>query len=368
MAYLIKAYTFEEKVPANNDFPYWGITSVSFADAAEQDIYLDDPDNSFDAVSTHEKLGQQVLRDVVISGETVHEGSVLTFLKDKLVLIIDRETNAEYLVMLPRTIGRKYKLSTDIGDRTTVLVVPAEGTTQQFDPARTYKVSIPVNGRNIPMQPTEIPQSYLGTICFGAGTLIMTAYGPRRVEELSAGDLILTRDRGPRPLCWIGHRHVSARVLDLAPNLRAVRILKGALGNGYPDQDLTVSPQHRVLIDSPVAERICGAAEGLVAAKHLCGMPGISIEDPPEGVDYYHLLFDRHELVQSNGCWTESLFTGPEALKAVSPSARREIQTLFPQLFADPSTPRNGVRRFLSGREVKELIRRHRKNAKPLLA
>ena len=35
-------------------------------------------------------------------------------------------------------------------------------------------------------------------------------------------------------------------------------------------------------------------------------------------VTYYHLLFDAHEIVQSNGCWTESLFLGDAAHVALS--------------------------------------------------
>lgn len=38
------------------------------------------------------------------------------------------------------------------------------------------------------------------TICFVAGTLIETADGPRPVEALQPGDLVLTRDHGLQPL------------------------------------------------------------------------------------------------------------------------------------------------------------------------
>ena len=366
MAYLIKAFTFASPVPAPQGFPLYGESGVSFADAKEEHIYLDDVTNSFDAIS--HPVDQHILREIVIGGKTLNVGTTLTYKGGTVAKIISTDTRDEYLAVMPRAIGSGIHYTSTLGDGTTVLIMPAYDTTPDFDPAKEYKFSSTYTRNSIPMKAAEIPKGYLGTVCFAAGTMIMTVSGPRPVEDLSVGELVMTRDRGPRPLCWIGHRHVSARVLDLAPNLRPVTIRKGALGNRLPRHDLTVSPQHRVLIDSPVAKRICGAAEGLVAAKHLCDMPGVSIGDPPEGVEYYHLLFDRHELVQSNGCWTESMFTGPEALKSLGPSARREIRALFPQLFADQSTPRNGVRRFLTGKEAKELTRRHLKNDKALLA
>jgi len=37
--------------------------------------------------------------------------------------------------------------------------------------------------------------------CFVAGSMIETADGPRAVEGLTAGDMVMTRDDGPQPLC-----------------------------------------------------------------------------------------------------------------------------------------------------------------------
>ena len=49
-------------------------------------------------------------------------------------------------------------------------------------------------------------------------------------------------------------------------------------------------------------------------------------------VTYVHFLFDRHQIMESDGAETESLFTGPEALKTVDSAARIEILHLFPEL------------------------------------
>src|SRR5690606_24870473 len=114
--------------------------------------------------------------------------------------------------------------------------------------------------------------------------------------------------------------------------LRPIRIRAGALGNGTPSSDLVLSPQHRVLVRSRIAQKMFGATEVLVAARQLLLLDGIDIATDLTEVEYFHMLFDRHEVVISNGALTESLYTGAQALQAVGKAARDEIFTLFPQL------------------------------------
>jgi hypothetical protein len=49
-------------------------------------------------------------------------------------------------------------------------------------------------------------------------------------------------------------------------------------------------------------------------------------------VEYFHLLFEEHQIVYAEGAASESLFTGPEALKVVSPAVRAEIIGIFPDI------------------------------------
>nr|AIA91314.1 CAZy families GT4 protein [uncultured Gluconobacter sp.] len=99
----------------------------------------------------------------------------------------------------------------------------------------------------------------------------------KRIEDLRVGDLVLTKDDGPQPLRWISSRHVSAEMLAAHPNMRPIRIRAGALGEGLPLRDLIVSPQHRMLVRSKVAERMFGEEEVLVAAKHLLELDGVDV-------------------------------------------------------------------------------------------
>lgn len=207
----------------------------------------------------------------------------------------------------------------------------------------------------------------LEVICFGAGTLILTATGPRDVAGLAVGDRVMTRDRGLQAIRWIGTARLSAAELAANPHLQPIRIRAGALGPAIPDADLIVSPQHRILVRSTIAQRMFGTMEILVAAKQLLQVEGVDIAHDLASVDYVHFLLDRHEVVTANGTESESLFTGPQALKSVGPAARAEILALFPE-FQDEDYEAVPAIAIASGRLGRKLALRHVRNARPLVA
>jgi Ca2+-binding RTX toxin-like protein len=168
--------------------------------------------------------------------------------------------------------------------------------------------------------------------CFTLGTMILTDRGEVAVEALAVGDLVMTRDNGLQPLRWIGQRKLSALELQADPDLQPVRIAKGTLSGAGPDRTMLVSPQHRVLIEGARAELLFGEAEVLVPAKHLIGHADVTRALPAEGVTYLHILFDRHEIVQSDGIWTESFQPAERMLSAMDADVRAEVLALFPQL------------------------------------
>ncbi len=203
--------------------------------------------------------------------------------------------------------------------------------------------------------------------CFAAGTLIETPDGPVAVERLQAGDMVLTLDNGPQPVGWVGARRLSPAELDAAPHLRPVRIAAGALAPGLPRRDLVVSPQHRMMLSSKIARRMFGSAQVLVAARKLLGHEGVAVlEDTPEGVEYFHILFDDHQIVYANGTPTESLHVGPEARKALPPEAQAEIRELFPHLWAGKAGPVPARQIVMKTGRVARLLMRHAKNDKAL--
>ena len=214
--------------------------------------------------------------------------------------------------------------------------------------------------------PTNANGEFEGILCFAAGTEIETDKGLVPVEDLQISDLIRTMDNGFQPIRWVGMRKLTQAELTLHPKLKPILIRADALGTGFPKRDLVVSPQHRILLSSPIALRMFGSKEVLVAAKKLLSIDGIEkIENSSDGVDYYHIMFDQHEIVWSNGTATESLFTGPEALKAVSKSAFAELRSLFPQIFETDYEPTAARPIPNKGKKVKKLLSRHKSNQKP---
>lgn len=205
--------------------------------------------------------------------------------------------------------------------------------------------------------------SYQSVVCFTAGTEIATPQGWRRVENLRPGDMVLTRDNAEQPVVWTAERRLSRRELALRPNLHPVRIRAGALGPANPSQDLLVSPQHRILLHSKIAERMFGTREVLVPAIKLIHLPGVAQMQPLGEVVYHHFLLEKHHLITANGAVTESFFPGQQALHSITKRAREELFILFPEL------GRTGVisnyhsaRLFVSGKAASKLVNRHIKH------
>ncbi|MRU16035.1 Hint domain-containing protein [Roseovarius sp. A21] len=163
--------------------------------------------------------------------------------------------------------------------------------------------------------------------CFVAGTLIKTPQGDVPVEELQAGDLVITQDNGAQPLRWAGSREVPA-IGQFAP----IRIAANTFGR---HKTLFLSPLHRVLIRDSLSEILFGEREVLVAARDLVNDQSVRrIEGGT--VTYVHILFDRHQVVYSEGLETESFLPGPQITKSFEADIVEEICTLFPEI--DPTT------------------------------
>ncbi|WP_407703788.1 Hint domain-containing protein [Tabrizicola oligotrophica] len=167
--------------------------------------------------------------------------------------------------------------------------------------------------------------------CFTPGTLIATPKGEVPVEHLKAGDRVITRDNGIQEIRWTGQKALGWRDLATNPHLKPVLIRQGSLGNGLPERDMMVSPNHRMLVANDRTALYFDEHEVLVSAKHLVAAAGIQSIDSI-GTTYIHFMFDRHEVVLSNGAWTESFQPGDFTLKGMGNAQRAEIFELFPDL------------------------------------
>lgn len=190
--------------------------------------------------------------------------------------------------------------------------------------------------------------------CFTPDSQIQTFMGEMRAADLQIGDRVLTRDDRFQPIRWIGKRDLNAEELAAAPALRPVLIKAGALGDGVPLRDLTVSPQHRMLISGGKVALWFGEDEVFVPAVQLTCLDGVEQLDVAE-VSYIHFMFDQHQVVLGDGAWSESFQPGDMTLAGMDQAQRDEVLTLFPEL-SDGSHSYAAARPTLTGQETRVLF------------
>lgn len=196
-------------------------------------------------------------------------------------------------------------------------------------------------------QSPGVPQRNFETVnvvCFVRGTRISTASGDVEIQNLQEGDMVITGDHGPQPIRWIGSSTVCGQ-RHLAP----IRIRQGALGN---TRDLCVSPQHRMLLRGWHAELHFGTSEVLVPAKHLVNDTSIR-RDVRDEVEYWHILFDSHEIVRAEGIQSESLHPGTMGIGGMETDVQEEIFNIFPHLRTDIDTYGAAARMSLKKKEAR---------------
>lgn len=180
-------------------------------------------------------------------------------------------------------------------------------------------------------------------VCFVRGTNIETQNGEIAIENLRHGDMVKTLDNGYQPIRWIGSTTVPA-VGNLAP----YRIRKDTLGN---KRDLLVSPQHRMMLSGWQLELLFDETEVLATAKSLQNDCTITRQEGGD-VEYFHMLFDTHEIVFAEGAPSESFHPGEQGMDAISEQSRDEIYRLFPELEFDLQAYGTVARRSLKSYET----------------
>jgi hypothetical protein len=279
---------------------HFGTLSVT-----DDDLSFDDDDESSQVLSS-----DQTLNGVAFTAGTIVES--------EYVIVVQDNNGTQYRMQAVSMQGNAWTTYgfTFLGD------TPPTGVPLTW--VSTEDVSQGVDAYPMPMM-SPSPS------CFTPGVLIRTPEGPRRIERLQPGDLVLTLDHGPQPVLRLLRRQL--RFGAASHPHKPVEIAAGALGPGIPAQRLVVSPQHRILLHG---------AEGavLVAAKALLGQPGVRLMQGRRRVEYLHLLFDRHQVIWSNDLLSESFLPGRMALIGLDAETRRELLEIFPEALGQPQPAR----------------------------
>jgi hypothetical protein len=124
------------------------------------------------------------------------------------------------------------------------------------------------------------------TPCFAAGTRILTVLGEVAVEKLEPGMMLVTAHAGVQPVKWIGTRHYAGAFIAGNRDVLPIVIKAGAIDDGVPARDLTVSPGHAMMIDG-----------ALVHAKRLLNGRTIIQRDAVDAISYFHIEMASHEVI-----------------------------------------------------------------------
>jgi hypothetical protein len=95
----------------------------------------------------------------------------------------------------------------------------------------------------------------------------------------------------------------------------------------------------------------------------LIGFNGICRVNTNKPFHYIHLLLPKHSIIEANGIKTESLFLGQNVLADLS---RSEMATIRRTLKPSELCAMVPARVNASGKKLKQLLMRHRKNGKQL--
>ncbi|WP_299301161.1 Hint domain-containing protein [uncultured Litoreibacter sp.] len=193
-------------------------------------------------------------------------------------------------------------------------------------------------------------------ICFTAGTRIGTPDGHQLVEHLGVGDMVQTKDNGVQQILWIGARRITGARMYAMPELRPVRLRAGALEVKVPDEDLLVSPHHRMLYSGPNAQDLFNAQEVLISARDMVNDHSIYVDYSVREVTYIHLMFARHQILWANGVPTESFHPANTTLETVEPQQRDALLDVFPDLADDLQSYGGHARRNLAKPEAAILL------------
>lgn len=186
--------------------------------------------------------------------------------------------------------------------------------------------------------------------CFAKGTRILTPRGEVAVENFAIGDLVITREGEELPIVWIGRRDVNIAA-QLRPEIvRPVIIEAGALADGMPARNLTVSPDHALYLDGV-----------LIPAKDLINWTTIRQNHSATSVIYYHLELPRHAVLFAEGTPAESfldtghrgVFDNAEEAVIALPAAmqsRREAESCAPLCTSGPAL--EAIRQRIASRQV----------------
>ena len=145
-------------------------------------------------------------------------------------------------------------------------------------------------------------------------------------------------DNGYQPVRFVYGWTVPARGKN-----RPIVFKAGTIGN---DSDVVVSQEHKILIDSirsDLVPTLLRHEDHLIKASLLVNGSDVYIDRSVESVEYFHIMFDHHELIYCNGSISESWQPKLKNLHR-NPELKAALLREFPDFEIIPNNDRRPVR------------------------
>ena len=139
---------------------------------------------------------------------------------------------------------------------------------------------------------------FLSSVCYVAGTHILTSDGERTIESLLPGEMVATLSGSKiiqQPIKWIGRRRVDIAAHPRPDTVVPIRVCRHAVADNVPRVDLLVSPDHAILFDGK-----------LICARQLVNGTTIRQDIRRPIVEYLHIELDEHAILLAEGLPAES--------------------------------------------------------------
>lgn len=163
-------------------------------------------------------------------------------------------------------------------------------------------------------------------VCFTTGMRFQTKNGLTAAEDLEVGQEVETFDNGYQPIRFIYRRKV------LATGTHAPIVFeKGALGS---NERFVVSQKHRIhtsMLEGRASWYHDKFSNNLIEARELLNGTSIRILTTQKDVEYFHIMFDNHELVWSEGVLSETWQPHRRNLRR-DKALREELLSIFPEI------------------------------------
>jgi hypothetical protein len=186
--------------------------------------------------------------------------------------------------------------------------------------------------------------------CFAAGTRLLTEKGDVPVEDITAGDFVITAENELAKVIWVGRRDLDFTKHPMPHLVRPIRIAAGALAMGIPERELVVSPDHGLYFDG-----------SLIQAKDIVDGVVIRQDFQIAAIRYYHVELESHAILLAEGAGAESyldtghrgVFSNADAPLILHPDLmqiRREAESAAPLVLAGEE--RAAIRARLHARKL----------------